>query len=241
MSLSFGLLCFPDVQQLDLTAPYEVFVSVPGAKVHLVWKHTDPIQSATGLMLKPTMSFADAPDFDVLCVPGGRGINRLFSDEETLAFIRDRASRARFVTSVCTGALVLGRAGFLVNKRATTHWNAHDLLALVGAIPVRERVVRDGNVITAGGVTSGIDFGLTVIAELLGREEAEMIQLALEYAPAPPFESGRPETASPSVLATVRERLAGSRRKREALLLEPLPEPGRDELVRAPRTRCSSW
>jgi len=218
MSLSFGILCFPDVQQLDLTAPYEVFVSAPGATVHLVWKHTDPIRSATGLILTPTTSFADAPDFDVLCIPGGRGVNPLLVDEETLAFIRDKASRARFVTSVCTGALVLGRAGLLSGCRATTHWNAHDMLARFDAIPVRERVVRDGMVITAGGVTSGFDFGLTVIAELLGQAEAEMIQLALEYAPAPPFNSGLPDTASPFVLATVRERLAGSRREREALL-----------------------
>ncbi|MEO3434518.1 DJ-1/PfpI family protein [Inquilinus sp. CAU 1745] len=218
MPLRFGILCFPNVQQLDLTGPYEVFASARGAEVHLVWKDLQPIRSATGLMLTPDTRLADAPDFDVLCVPGGSGVNALLSDEEVLAFVRDKASRARFVTSVCTGALVLGQAGLLSGRRATTHWNALDFLPRFGATPVEERVVRDGPIMTAGGVTSGIDFGLTVIAELLGREEAETIQLSLEYAPAPPFGAGLPNTASASVLASARERMAGSRREREALL-----------------------
>ena len=218
MTLHFGILCFPAVQQLDLTGPYEVFASATGAKVHLVWKDLEPVRASTGLWLQPDMRFVDAPDFDVLCVPGGAGVNALLTDDETLAFVRDKAAKARFVTSVCTGSLVLGRAGLLRGRRATTHWNAHDFLASFGAVPVRERVVRDGSLITAGGVTSGIDFGLAVVAELIGQEEAETIQLSLEYAPEPPFGAGLPETASPDVLASAKARMAGSRREREALL-----------------------
>ncbi|SES27891.1 DJ-1/PfpI family protein [Rhizobium sp. NFR03] len=218
MTLHFGILCFPAVQQLDLTGPYEVFASASDARVHLVWKNLEPVRASTGLWLQPDMRFADAPDFDVLCVPGGAGVNALLSDDETLTFIREKAAKARYVTSVCTGSLVLGRAGLLEGRRATTHWNAHDFLESFGAVPVKERVVRDGSLITAGGVTSGIDFGLAVIAELMGREEAETIQLSLEYAPEPPFGSGLPETASSSVLAAAKARMAGSRRERETLL-----------------------
>ncbi|GJE40134.1 DJ-1/PfpI family protein [Methylobacterium persicinum] len=218
MTLRFGILCFPGVQQLDLTGPYEVFASAKGASVHLVWRDTQPIRSSAGLTLIPDMTFAEAPNFDVLCVPGGGGVNAILTDEPVLAFVRDKAAKARFVTSVCTGALVLGRAGILRGKRAATHWNAMDLLPLLGAIPVAERVVRDGSLITAGGVTSGIDFGLAVVAELLGREEAETIQLALEYAPAPPFNAGTPDTASAAIVEAAKTRMAGSRRERERLL-----------------------
>lgn len=218
MTLRFGLLCFPGVQQLDLTGPYEVFASAKGAAVHLVWKDLQPVRSATGLVLTPDTRFADAPDFDVLCVPGGSGVNALLSDETVLTFLRTKAETARFVTSVCTGALVLGKAGLLSGKRAATHWNAMDFLPALGATPVPERVVRDGALITAGGVTSGIDFGLAVVAELLGREEAETIQLSLEYAPAPPFDAGTPQTAAENVVAAAKARMAASRREREALL-----------------------
>lgn len=218
MPLRFGLVVFPGVQQLDLTGPYEVFASAPGTEVHLVWKDRGPVMSSTGLSLTPTLAFADCPPLDVLCVPGGGGVNALLRDEAVLAFVRQQASDARFVTSVCTGSLVLGAAGLLDGKRATTHWNALDFLGRFGAEPVSERVVEDGNLITAGGVTSGIDFGLTVIARLLGRAEAETIQLALEYAPAPPFASGTPREASSACLASARERLAGSRAEREAIL-----------------------
>lgn len=218
MTLRFGILCFPGVQQLDLTGPYEVFASAEGASVHLVWKDLQPVRSATGLMLVPDTTFADAPDFDVLCIPGGGGVNALLSDEAVLAFIREKAAKAKFVTSVCTGSLVLGRAGLLAGKRAATHWNAMDFLPALGALPVAERVVRDGSLITAGGVTSGIDFGLVVVAELLGREEAETIQLSLEYAPAPPFDAGLPGTALASVVEAAKARMAGSRRERETLL-----------------------
>ncbi|TWF58805.1 DJ-1/PfpI family protein [Neorhizobium alkalisoli] len=218
MSFRFGILCFPGVQQLDLTGPYEVFASARDAQVHLVWKTTDPVRSSTGLWLKPDVTFADAPNFDLICVPGGGGVNPLLTDEETLDFVRSQAKTARFVTSVCTGSLVLGKAGLLTGKRAATHWNAMDLLERFEAIPVAERVVRDDNLITAGGVTSGIDFGLSVIAELMGQDEAETIQLSLEYAPAPPFDSGLPDRARPEILAAARQRMAPSREEREALL-----------------------
>jgi len=220
MTLQIGILVFPSVQQLDLTGPYDVFASIPDAKVHLIWKDRVPITSATGLVLAPTMTFAECPALDVLCVPGGSGINALLQDAEVLGFLRAQAARARYVSSVCTGSLVLGAAGLLKGRRATTHWASHDLLARFGAIPTRGRVVRDGNLFTAGGVTAGIDFGLTIVAELLGEAQAQMIQLGHEYAPEPPFRAGTPETAPPAVLAAARERLASMRKEREAIIEE---------------------
>ena len=220
MTLTIGILCFPNVQQLDLTAPYEVFASARDTKVHLVWKSTAPLRSATGLQLIPDTTFAEAPAFDVLCVPGGAGINDLLTDEETLDFIRRQAKSARYVTSVCTGSLVLGAAGLLQGKRAATHWNAVDFLPKFGAIPTAGRVVRDGSLITAGGVTSGIDFALGVLAELFGEDEAELVQLCLEYAPEPPFSSGTPDQARAPILAEARQRLAKSREAREVLLAD---------------------
>jgi cyclohexyl-isocyanide hydratase len=218
MSLQFGILIFPNVQQLDATGPYEVFASIPDAKVHLIWKDREPVRSATGLVLAPTMTLGECPALDVLCVPGGKGINSLLRDRDVLGFLRTQAAQARYVSSVCTGALVLGAAGLLRGRRATTHWASHDLLAKFGAIPTQGRVVRDGNVFTAGGVTAGIDFGLSVVAELLGEAQAQMIQLGHEYAPEPPFHAGTPESAPEAVLAAAKERLASSRREREAII-----------------------
>lgn len=218
MPLEIGLLTFPKVQQLDLTAPYEVFAGIPDARVHLVAAGLDPVTSATGLVLTPTTRMAECPRLDVLCVPGGAGVNALMRDEAVLAFVRAQGAQARYLTSVCTGALVLGAAGLLRAKRATTHWAALDLLCAFGAIPVAERVVRDGNLLTGGGVTAGIDFALALAAELAGRPAAEGIQLGLEYAPAPPFASGRPEASSPAVLAATRARLGASRAEREAIV-----------------------
>jgi cyclohexyl-isocyanide hydratase len=220
MTLQIGILVFPKVQQLDLTGPYEVFASLPDAKVHLVWKDRSTITSATGLALAPTMTFSECPALDVLCVPGGGGVNALLQDADVLNFVRAQAARARYVTSVCTGSLVLGAAGLLQGRRATTHWLSHDFLERFGAIPVHARVVRDGNLITAGGVTAGIDFGLTVVAELVGQAQAEAIQLALEYAPQPPFRAGTPDEAPPAVLATVRQTMASMRKAREAIIDE---------------------
>lgn len=206
MTLNIGLLVFPKVQQLDLTGPYDVFASLPGATVHLIWKSLDPLKSSTGLSLIPTTTFEDCPDLDVICVPGGIGIDALLEDEQTLAFIKQQAATAQYITSVCTGALVLGAAGLLNGKRATTHWASHELLEKFGAIPVKERVVRDGNLMTGGGVTAGIDFALTLISELLDDDVAQTVQLQIEYAPAPPFNSGHPNTAPAHILAIASER-----------------------------------
>ena len=206
--VEIGFLVFPKVQQLDLTGPYEVFASWPRARVRMVAKTLEPVVSVTKLVLAPDATFESCPQLDVLCVPGGAGINALLTDEETICFVRAQAERAKFVTSVCTGALVLGAAGLLRGKRATTHWASHHLLKAFGAEPVHDRVVRDGALMTGGGVTAGIDFALTLVAELAGREVAEAIQLNLEYAPEPPFAAGRPETAPEAVVLAVRSRLA---------------------------------
>ena len=218
MILEIGFLVFPKVQQLDLTGPYEVLASLKGTRMRLIWKTLEPVTSATGLLLIPNATLASCPPLDLLCIPGGVGTNALLDDTEILGFIRDQAAQARYVTSVCTGAMVLGAAGLLKGKRATTHWSAHDLLSHFGAIPTQGRIVRDGNLITAGGVTAGIDFGLAVVAELAGRSEAEAIQLNLEYAPEPPFNAGTTESASPDVLAEARQRGAASRQARETII-----------------------
>ncbi len=218
MPIEIGFLVFPNVQQLDLTGPYEVLASLPGASMHLVWKTLDPVRSSTGLMLQPSVTMAACPPLDIICVPGGIGINSLLEDEEALGFLRGRAEGARYVTSVCTGALVLAAAGLLAGRRATTHWASHDLLGTLGAVPVQGRVVRDNAVFTGGGVTAGIDFALALAAEVAGRDEAEAIQLQLEYAPAPPFDAGRPERCRPVVLECVRGRGAALRKEREEIV-----------------------
>ncbi|WP_247258176.1 isonitrile hydratase [Pseudomonas moorei] len=210
MTLQIGFLLFPQVQQLDLTGPYDVLASLPDVKVHLVWKDLMPITGSTGLMLKPTVTFDDCPALDVICIPGGSGVGALMEDDRTLAFIKSQAANARYVTSVCTGALVLGAAGLLKGKRATTHWAYHELLAPLGAIAVKDRVVRDGNLLTGGGITAGIDFALTLAAELFDKDTAQLVQLQLEYAPAPPFAAGSPETAPANVLEEARKRATGS-------------------------------
>ena len=223
MSLVVGLLVFPRVQQLDLTGPYEVFASMPETRVELISKTLEAVVSATGLILTPTVTFATCPQLDVLCVPGGAGVNALLTDSETLTFVKRQASGARYVTSVCTGALVLGAAGLLQGKRATTHWAALDLLAAFGAIPTQGRVVRDGTLLTGGGVTAGIDFALTLAAELAGQAAAEAVQLGLEYAPAPPFSAGTPDAAPSDVVRVIRQRFSATRREREDILRSIFP------------------
>ena len=218
--MQIGLLVFPNITQLDMTGPYEVFIKFPDARVHLIWKSLEPITAGGGMQIVPNMTFADCPQLDVICVPGGAGMNSLLEDEETLAFVRTQARGARYVTSVCTGSLVLGAAGLLNGKRATTHWMSHEMLAEFGALPVEDRVVVDGNVISGGGVTAGIDFALRVAAEVLGEDKARAIQLGIEYDPAPPLNSGSPATAPAELVARVRaasesrqaERLAAVRR-----------------------------
>jgi len=213
-----GLLAFPAMTQLDLTGPLQVFASLPGAEVRVIWKTLDPIQTHGGLRLIPDTILAECPMLDVICVPGGSGVLDLMDDPEVLSFLRQQAEQARFVGSICTGALVLGAAGLLRGRRATTHWAWTDLLIPLGAIPTEGRVVRDGKFMTGGGVTAGIDFALTMVAELAGRDVAESIQLGIEYAPAPPFDSGSPETARPEILAAVRERMSATRVQREAVV-----------------------
>ncbi|QIG50453.1 DJ-1/PfpI family protein [Nordella sp. HKS 07] len=222
MTPHFGILVFPGVQLLDLVGPYEVFTSVPDARVDLVWKDLTPVASSSGLPVTPTATLADCPPLGVLCIPGGGGINALLEDAAVLDFIRTQAAGARFVTSVCTGALVLGAAGLLEGRKATTHWNAFDLLSPLGAKATEGRVVKDGKFITAGGVTSGIDFGLAIVAELYGRKEAETIQLELEYAPEPPFDAGTPQRAGADIVATAKQRMAKMRAEREEIIARRL-------------------
>jgi len=206
--LQVGLLVFPKVTQLDLTGPVQVFSSMPGAQLHLIWKRIEPVQSDSVLVLTPTTTFAECPQLDVICVPGGFGTDDLLNDEEVLGFLRRQADGAKFVTSVCTGSLVLGAAGLLRGYRAATHWSAMDCLPALGATPTNTRVCIDRNRVTGGGVTAGIDFALTLVSMLLDRATAEAIQLRLEYNPAPPFNSGSPDTAPPEVLALMKERIA---------------------------------
>lgn len=221
MSLSFGILIFPNVQLLDVAGPNDAFAGVPGAKVHLIWKSLDSVKTTSGMEIRPDTAFADCPELDVLCVPGGGGVNPLLQDQDVLSFVRDQAEKAKYVTSVCTGSLVLGMAGLLKGKKATCHWNAVDFLGHMGATYVNERVVKDGNLYTAGGITSGIDFGLEILADLLGEAEAKTVQLAMEYAPAPPFESGTPEKAAPTIVAEAQRRMEHSRQERLELFGVP--------------------
>jgi cyclohexyl-isocyanide hydratase len=193
-----GFLMFPNLTQLDLTGPAQVLCRMPGVRVHCVGKTLDPLPTDSGFRMAPGLTFADCPQLDVVCVPGGQGVGDALADEETLAFLRRQGSRARYVTSVCTGALLLGAAGLLDGYQATTHWMFRNYLPLFGARPAKGRVVRDRNRITGGGVTAGIDFGLALAAELVGEETARMVQLALEYDPEPPFDCGSPEKAGPA-------------------------------------------
>ncbi|MGF6640653.1 DJ-1/PfpI family protein [Paraburkholderia sp. MM6662-R1] len=220
MNLQIGFLVFPKVQQLDLTGPHDVLASLPGATMHLIWKTREPVVSSNGLVLTPSTTYESCPPLDVICVPGGSGVTDLLQDEQTIDFVCRQAASARYVTSVCTGALLLGAAGLLRGRRATTHWAFHSLLAPLGAIPTHARVVRDGNLITGGGVTAGIDFGLTVAAELAGAEEAQAIQLELEYAPAPPFDAGDPALAPQAVVELVRRRSAEGLAARRRVVME---------------------
>ena len=212
--LQIGILLFPKVTQLDFTGPLQVFSSVPDAKVHLIWKRIEPVASDSVMILTPTTTFADCPQLDVICVPGGMGTDDMVNDEEMLAFLRKQADAAQYVTSVCTGSLVLGAAGLLKGYRAATHWSAIEYLQAFGAIPARTRVCTDRNRVTGRGVTAVIDFALTLVSMLRDRKRAEAIQLRLEYNPAPPFNSGSPDTAPSEVLALINERIAPSRSRR---------------------------
>jgi cyclohexyl-isocyanide hydratase len=215
MPFQVGLLLFPAITQLDMTGPYEVFSKLPEARVHLVAKDLQPVTAEGGMRILPTTSFADCPALDLICVPGGAGVNALLNDDSVLDFVRKQAKSARYVTSVCTGALVLGAAGLLAGKRATTHWMSRDMLAAFGATPVHARMVIDGNVITGGGVTAGIDFALALAAEAFGPDLAKSIQLGIEYDPQPPFDAGSPERAGPELVARARAAAASRQVERQ--------------------------
>jgi len=215
-TLRTGLLLFPRLTQLDMTGPFEVFTRIPGNEVHLLWKSLEPVKADSGLGLLPTTRFADCPPLDVICVPGGPGVLALMEDAEVLDFLRRMAASARYVTSVCTGSLVLGAAGLLKGRRAACHWMSRDFLRAFGAEPVAERVVVDGNVITGGGVTAGIDFALMIAAELRGAVVAQEIQLSIEYDPQPPFRAGSPRTADPDLVARVTARSQARQDERAA-------------------------
>ncbi|CCE04362.1 conserved hypothetical protein [Bradyrhizobium sp. STM 3843] len=214
--LSVVFVLFPRVTQLDLTGPLQVFSSIPGATLHLAWKRIEPVPTDSVLTLMPTTTFADCPQADVICVPGGFGVDDIVNDDEVIGFLRRQAAGAQYITSVCTGSLALGAAGLLDGYRAATHWSARECLPLFGATISTDRVCIDRNRVTGGGVTAGIDFALTLVSQLVDRRTAELIQLRLEYNPAPPFRAGAPDTAPDEVLATMLERIAPSQQRRVA-------------------------
>jgi cyclohexyl-isocyanide hydratase len=198
--LQLGAILFPQIDQADFTGPFEVLSRVPDATFHVIGRDESPVRDVRGLVLTPQTTFVEAPQLDVLLVPGGAGVNAAMEDAAVLAFVRRQAAGAKIIFSVCTGAFILGAAGLLKSRRATTHWASHHLLALLDAVPVNERVVVDGNLVTAAGVTAGIDGALRVAAMLRGEAAAQAIQLYLQYAPEPPFTSGTPESAPPAIL-----------------------------------------
>lgn len=209
MSLQIGFILFPNLTQLDLTGPWEVFAKLPGAQCHLLAHDMQPVKSASaGLTILPTTIYAECPQLDIVCVPGGPGHLQAMEDADLLDFLRRQAPACRYVTAVCTGALVLAAAGLLKGHRATTHWMSLERLAAFGATPVPERVVMDRNRVTGGGVTAGIDFGLVLAAAVAGEAQAREIQLQIEYEPQPPY-GGSPRTAEPATVASLRGRLGG--------------------------------
>jgi cyclohexyl-isocyanide hydratase len=207
-----GFVIFPHLTQLDFTGPQQVLARLPGSAMHIVAKSAAQVPSDSGLSLVPTHTFQTCPRLDLICVPGGNaGVVQAIADRDTIEFVRRQSSTAKYVTSVCTGAFILGVAGLLKGRRATTHWAFAELLPLVGATHEKGRVVKDGNIITAGGVTSGIDFGLRAVAEIAGESVAQAIQLGLEYDPDPPFAAGHPDRASAAVKAMVSPRYETAR------------------------------
>ena len=211
---------FEGVTQLDFTGPAQVLSRLPGAQVAVAARSLDPVGTDSGFAIVPNITFADAPQADILCVPGGHGVAEALADRETTDFIARQAAGAKWITSVCTGAFLLGRAGLLAGKRATTHWAYAHLLGKVGAIQTPGRVVEDGNTITAGGVTAGIDFGFTLLARAAGQEVAEAVQLGLEYDPAPPFAAGHPDSAGPQRTQALKRRVYDAAAARMAAALE---------------------
>lgn len=205
--LNIGAIVFPQMDQSDFTGPFEVLSQLPNSTFHVAWKEKTPVRDCRGLILTPEKTLDEVPSLDVLVVPGGMGQEALMEDEALLSFIRKQAAGAKYVFSVCTGALVCGAAGLLVGVKATTHWASFHLLEYFGAIPVSKRVVSDGRFMSAAGVTAGIDGALQLAALLRGDQVAQEIQLGIEYAPEPPFQSGTPASAPPDVLAAVERRV----------------------------------
>lgn len=203
MSSSFkiGFLLYNHVTQLDLTGPAQFLARMSGAEILIVAKESGPVMTDAGFAVVPTHTFADCPELDMICVPGGGGQVAVMTDDATLGWLARHGQQAAFVTSVCSGSLLLGAAGLMKGYRAASHWAYRDMLTNFGAVPVSDRVVTDRNRITGGGVTAGIDFALTVIATIRSEAEAKAIQLAFEYAPQPPFDSGRPESAAAETIA----------------------------------------
>ena len=206
--ISVAFLLFPNVTQLDLTGPAQVLSRLGNVTLDLVWKDRAPVTTDAGFAIVPTATFAEVSSADILCVPGGMGVTEVIADDEAMAWVRAVGAEARWVTSVCTGSLILGAAGLLKGYRAATHWSWRDYLAIFGAEMAPERVVVDRNRVTGGGVTAGIDFALTLMAEVRGPEFAKAVQLSLEYDPAPPFDAGSPEKAGPELVATYQRRVA---------------------------------
>ena len=213
MSLfNVGFVIFPQLTQLDFSGPQQVLARLPQSAMHIVAKSVAPVPSDSGLSLVPTHTFENCPRLDLICIPGGiTGVVRAMGDQETIEFVQRQSRTAKYVTSVCTGAFILGAAGLLKGRRATTHWAFTELLPLVGATHEKRRVVKDGNLITAGGVTSGIDFALHVVADIADEAVAQGIQLSLEYDPHPPFASGHPDRAPDAVKATLFSRYEQAR------------------------------
>ena len=218
MSVDFPVVfaLYPNITQLDFTGPHEVFARLPGARCILASVAGGTLEAGRGMTFAGVRRLKDVESCELLCVPGGFGTIQALEDPEFLAALRRLAGSARYVTSVCTGSLLLAAAGLLTGKRAACHWAWRDSLAAFGVIPDPARVVRDGNIITGGGVTAGIDMALTVLAEIAGVDYAQAVQLAIEYAPMPPFDSGRPEGARPEIVAAARQRLDATRAERDA-------------------------
>jgi cyclohexyl-isocyanide hydratase len=214
-----GFLLWPGLTQLDMTGPAQVLSRIPGARMHYAWTRIEPIPSDCGLPLMPTVTLADCPQLDLLCVPGGAPVAPIMRDEGVLQWLRDQAAGAEFVTSVCTGSLILAAAGLLRGYRAGCYWASGHQLPLFGAEFVEQRVVFDRNRVTAGGVTSGIDFAFRLIEHKLGRDMAEAIQLSIEYDPQP-VAGGTPHSARPEIVARVRAAMADRIATREAEIAE---------------------
>ena len=206
--ISIAFLLFPGVTQLDLTGPAQILSRLGNAKLDLVWKSLDPVMTDAGFAIMPTATFNDTASADILCIPGGIGVTEVMMDEAAMAWVAQVGSQAQWVTSVCTGSLILGAAGLLKGYRATSHWAWHDNLALFGAEPVKARTVFDRNRVTGGGVTAGIDFALALTAAIRGEDHARLVQLSLEYDPAPPLDSGSPAKAGEAMVAAFAERMA---------------------------------